>query len=192
MSLFPEMAKIVPEGVIGCAEIKHRTPDKFAIMREAIQGRMLSERPLATLFVNGGVMMSDGDEEHRSNSFVVYKAHGDVLIAGLGIGMVLVPILKKKEVRSVTVIEKYAEVTAPVAPHVGSPKLKIIVADIFDWKPPKGTRYDCIYFDIWPDICEDNLKEIALLHQRFKGYKTKSGWMGSWNHEYLKYKRGRR
>ena len=78
-------------------------------------------------------------------------------------------------------VEKYQDVIALVAPHHEHAKLTCICADIFNWKPPKNTKYDTIYFDIWNNVCTDNLPEIATLHQRFKYYKAKNGWMGSWN-----------
>lgn len=55
-----------------------------------------------------------------------------------------------------------------------------MTADIFTWSPPKGTKYDVTYFDIWPDICTDSLKEIARLHQRFGPRMAPGGWIGSW------------
>jgi spermidine synthase len=185
--MFQEMYKIIPEGELGIAKIKHRTPSKLDCLRSAYHGQTLEKRPLATLTVNGVLMMSDGYEEHRSNSEVVWRSKGKVLIAGLGIGMVLTEILKRKEVQSVLVIEKYQDVIDLVVHHLPSKKLSWICADIFDWKPDKGEKFDTIYFDIWPNICTDNLIEIAKLHQRFKFYKAKDGWMGSWNQDLLRW-----
>jgi spermidine synthase len=185
--MFSQMVDIIPESQIGIARIQHRTPDKLACMRAAFHGETLEQRPLATLFVNGVMMMSDGYEEHRSNSTFVWKAKGKVLIAGLGIGMVLDAILKKKEVDQIVVVEKYQDVIDLVSPYFNTPKWSWICADIFNWKPAKGEKFDTIYFDIWSDICTNNLKEISTLHQRFKNYKAKEGWMGSWNCELLKY-----
>jgi len=189
--MFSEMASLIPEGQIGVAKIQHRTPSGLDVVRARIHGEYLEERTLATLFVNGRMMMSDGPEEHRSNYRVVNKSKGSVLIAGLGIGMILDAILKKPEVSAVTVIEKYQDVIDLVSPFLKHSKLTIECADIFEWKPAKGWKFDTVYFDIWPDICVDNLEEISKLHQRFKFYKAKGGWMGSWNHEYLKYKNQR-
>ena len=103
--------------------------------------------------------------------------------------MILTEILEKKEVESVTVIEKYNDVISLVAPSFNSPKLKIINADIMNWKPEKGEVYDTIYFDIWPDICVDNLEEIKTLHLRGRYWKNKNNphvWMGSWMYGELK------
>lgn len=184
---FERMTNIVAPAVAGLAKIDHYTPSRFEVMMAGIRGQAASEETVVRLFVDGGLMMSDGADEKRSNAGVVYAANGDVMIAGLGIGLILVPILKKPTVKSVTVIEKYQDVIDLVAPSFPYRILTVICADINDWKPDKGTKYDTIYFDIWPDVCTDNLEEINTLHRRFKNYKRAGGWMNSWQRERLVY-----
>ena len=53
--------------------------------------------PLCQLFVDGALVMSDGANEHETNRGVVRKAQGDVLVAGLGIGMICLPIRAAEE-----------------------------------------------------------------------------------------------
>jgi len=99
------------------------------------------------------VVMSDFHYERATCVEVVERAHGDVLVAGLGLGMILRPILGKESVRSVTVIEKYQDVVDLVLPTLpASEKLTVLLDDIYTWKPPQGRHYDVIWFDIWPDI----------------------------------------
>lgn len=130
----------------------------------------------------GGPVMSDTPDERCSNIDIVRQAEGDVLIGGFGIGMILVPILKKHEVKSVTVIEISDEVPPMVIPYLpNKKKLTVIYADVMEWKPPKGKKWDVIYFDIWDNICSDNLEEIRILHRRFARRKTK--YMNSWMKE---------
>ena len=131
-------------------------------------------------------MMSDGEDEHRTNIEVKYQAKGNVLIAGLGIGMVLTEILKKKEVKHITVIELSQDVVDLVSPYIKHKKLEIICVDIFNWYPVNKEQYDTIYFDIWPDLCTDDLAAMKTLHSRFRSYKAKDGWMSSWNIDALK------
>jgi spermidine synthase len=93
-----------------------------------------------------------------------------VLIGGLGIGMVLNAVLLKDEVEHVTVIELEPDVIKLVGPHYEAKfgdRLTIIQADVMQWLPPKGTVFDLAYFDIWPDICTDNLKDITALKRRW-------------------------
>jgi spermidine synthase len=134
--------------------------------------------------------MSDTLMEKSSNVGVINNASGHVLIAGLGIGLILPAILAKKEVLSVTVIEKYKEVIDLVEPHLhslpGGEKLHVIESDIFTWKPAKGKKFDTIYFDIWPNVCTDNLREMATLHRKYARCKTSDGWINSWKRTHLK------
>lgn len=194
--MFPSMPEVVNEGVKGIAKVEHFTVSKAESMLTSFRGGLdyVPEGRYARLYVGNTLMMSDTRMERSSNYTVARKAHGDVLIAGLGLGMVLSAILSKPEVKSVTVIEKHQDVIDLIAPHFNPSKLSIICADIFEWQPPKSRKFDTIYFDIWPDICTDNLEQIAKLHQRFKGKLNRANpncWMGSWMRDYLRSHRQR-
>lgn len=124
------------------------------------------------LSYRGEVVMSDTPMEKRTNQFVIQHAHGDVLIGGLGIGMILLEMDKNPQVRSITVIEKYQDVIDLVGSQLPlSDKVTIIHADVFEWKPVKGTRYDCIYMDIWSYINSDVYKEeMVPLKRKWSRY----------------------
>jgi hypothetical protein len=70
-----------------------------------------------------------------------------------------------------------------VAPHLLAKypdKLTVITADIFKWRPmPKCMTYNVIYFDIWPDICTDSLKDMTRLHRAFGRHLDRSD-PGAW------------
>jgi spermidine synthase len=197
---FPQMAAVIPEGEKGRARVKHvgvsASDSALTGIRALVSGRpgeVVREGTYAQLFVDGQLVMSDTQMERRSNLGVIWNARGDVLIAGLGLGMIVVPLLAGPDVTSVTVIEQCKDVIDLVEPHVrraagknAPSKLAVIEADIFEWKPPKGQKWDCIYFDIWADICTDNLDDMAKLHRRFGRRKNPGGWMGSWKQDDLK------
>lgn len=141
------------------------------------------------LYVDRDLMMSDTPMERRTNKDFVNAAHGRVFIAGLGLGLIIQAILKKKEVKEVVVIEKYQDVIDLVVPKFKDSRLKVVCADIFEYKLEKAEKFDVIYFDIWPDITTDSLKEINTLHARFRNHKNTANpncWMGSWMHKFLK------
>ena len=190
MSTFPKMTELVRPATVGYATVEHYTITPFDAMRDSFKGIYTEPGKVAILRVNGRTMMSDTQHERRSNRQFVAEARGHVLVAGLGLGMVLHPILAKTEVLSLTVIEKHQDVidlikpTLPAAKHV-----TIICADIFAWQPPKGDKWETVYFDIWADLCTDNLTQIAALHQRFKAHKVAGGWMGSWCQDELRYRK---
>ena len=188
MSTFPEMVKIYPKPCAhGLAKTDHYsvTPMQSAIS-SLHPGEYCPEGTYVRLLVDGRLWMSDTLSEHRTNWRVVREARGNVLIAGLGLGMIFHPILAKKEVTAVTVIEKYADVISLVGPSVRHKKLTIVEGDIYQWRPAKGTKFDCIYFDIWSEQSTDCLEEMKELHLAFRSFKAKGGWMDSWRRDELK------
>lgn len=197
MSEFPRMAERLPAGSVGEARVEHFDVTQDDARWSAFRGECVSAGRYARLYVEGRLMMSDTNMERNSNWEFAYRANGRVLIAGLGLGMILDPVLAKPEVTSVEVIEKSADVIALIRPHFRDPKLTVIEADVMEWRPPKGRRWDTVYFDIWPDICEDNLDDMATLHRRFGRRLNRDNpncWMGSWQRgELLRLRRsGRR
>lgn len=185
--MFEPMVKLVPPGTKGVAKVRHITITeqgaRSMILREAITCGREKSSPAGDycqLIVDGELMMSDTRLEHDTNQTVVWKATGDVLIAGLGIGLILVPILAKACVKSVTVVELHQDVIDLVSPSFKDTRLQIVCGDIYSWKPAKGTRFQTIYFDIWPNFCSSNLNQMKKLERRFRTYLEKGGWMNSW------------
>jgi predicted membrane-bound spermidine synthase len=188
--MFEPMVKLIPQGSQGVAKVRHITitPQvaQTMVLRELItHGRERSSPAgeYCQLIVDGELMMSDTQLEHDTNQTVVRKASGDVLIAGLGIGLILVPILAKASVNSVTVVELHQDVIDLVAPNFTDDRLQIICEDIYSWKPAKGTKFQTIYFDIWPNICWSNRNQMVKLERRFRANLDKGGWMNSWAKE---------
>ena len=113
-----------------------------------------------------------------------------VRLGRIGMGMVLVPMLSNPEVRNVTVLESNLHVIRlveqAVRAYVGcilECKLTVIQADAYVWNPWPGVKWDCIYFDIWPDICTDNLEGIAKLKRRYAKRLNRDNpkaWMDAW------------
>ncbi len=131
-------------------------------------------------------IMSNTPAEIRDLYKVIYQAKkgGNILINGLGLGVVLKAILKNENVTCVTVIEKHEEVISLVGPSFSHDKrVNIIHADAFEWQPPKGIRYNIVWHDIWNSICVDNLRGITRLHRK---YGRKTDWQGSWCKEVCK------
>ena len=114
------------------------------------------------------IVMSDTPMERDTNREFMLRANGDVLIAGLGIGMLLYPLMKAKEVKSITVVEKYQEVydLVKLAGFPFSKKVEVKVMDIFDFRA-RTRKWDCIWFDIWNGIGGDNYAGMKKLHRQF-------------------------
>jgi len=184
----------VPEGKSGIWSVEKFTVsekdsefDRLRALNPSSMGRYVAPGTYTSLKRGNKLIMSDTSDEIRDHIYFITRADGNVLIAGLGIGMVLNGVATQHGVEKITVIEKSPDVIKLVADHYrakpyGS-KLEIIEADIFDWKPAKGVKYDHAWFDIWDDLCTDNLKEMATLNRRFARTVTNKG---SWGHGLLK------
>lgn len=148
----------------------------------------VEEGSYVKLVVDGVLMMSDTHMERYTNEAFVSKAHGDVMIAGLGVGLILNALESKVqsgEINSITVYEKYQDVIDLVFPKYKHLPIKVICQDILEYKPSKEETYDTIYFDIWPRISKCNLQQIKILHNRWKFRKRKDGYMDSWMKSYI-------
>lgn len=186
-SLGDREVKKVGSAALSTVEFK-RQNDPLGYLRIAMDGFPISDGKYVRLYINHELVMSDTDMEKLSNRVFCSAANGRVLIAGLGIGLVLYNIMDKPEVTEIIVIEKFQDVIDLVAPYFISPKIKIICADIMEWKPSKPEKFDTIYFDIWPSINTDNLEEIKVLHNRFKHFVNRANpkhYMDSWMKRYL-------
>lgn len=90
--------------------------------------------------------------------------------------------------RKVTV--PVGERVALVEPHYrklyGEKAFDVIHADVFEWKPPKGQKRGAVWFDIWSDLCEDNLPQMTKLKRKFG---RRSDWKGCWSESFLRSRR---
>jgi len=180
---------IIPEGESGDWKIERFTVSeqeaKFDNMRASIHGsrRFCWPGTYTRLTRNGKTIMSDTVDEVGDILGPIREAKnrgGDVLINGLGLGIVVNAILKNDNVNSVTVIEISQDVIDLVGSHwmeKYGDRLNIIKADALEYKSPKGMKYSVVWHDIWDNICADNLEEMKKLHRK---YGRKSEWQGSW------------
>lgn len=176
----------VPDGTSGPWSVETFTVSendsafKLWNLRAAIHGdmRLMSAGTFKRLKRGGEVIMSTTPSELSDMSMFVYKATGNILINGLGLGMAVVAALQKEDVKHITVIEKDPDVLKLVAPTFeGNTRVTIIEADAFTWKPPKGVKYDAVWHDIFDNICSDNLKQMEKLHRK---YARRCTWQDSW------------
>lgn len=181
----------IPEGISGNWRVEKFTVTeedvRYFNMRGAFSGRggHIKAGSYTRLMRGSTVVMSDTPDEMRGHEMFVRKATGNVLINGLGIGMVLKNVLAKEDVKSVVVNELSEDVIELVAPYYKDDRLTINHVSAFNYKPPKGLKFDAIWHDIWDYICTDNLEEMKKLHRKYGRYCT--GYQGSWERSRLEY-----
>lgn len=131
-------------------------------------------------------VMSDTSLEKITNLNFVSEAKGDVLIIGLGIGLIIFPLLSKVDVSSITVIEKSEELVSQIKPFISSNdtygKFSVEIGNAFNYETLK--KYDYIYIDIWSNFNNDFKKEVEYLKSRFSNYLNTSGKINCWGEDF--------
>ena len=166
MGIFLNMSDLLEDRQIGDWKLEH-----FVVDERNWQARLEGIMPgnYVRLLHGWDCVMSNTNMEKRTNIDFVCNAYGDVIIGGLGIGMIILAIQDKPEVKSITVIEKNQEVIDMIASQLDlNDKVKIICADVFEWKPEKGMKYDVSYMDIWNSINREIYdKEMKPLKRKY-------------------------
>jgi len=154
-----------------------------------------ADTPYVTLFKNGHkVMMSDVPMEKETNQHFIDSANGNVLICGLGLGLIIFPLLQDQAITNITVIELDSGLIEMVGPiikqHDHFCKLNIIEGDAFSKNDLIGEKiFDTIYFDIWISIMADNFREMKMLHSMYHSNLNTANpncFIDSWCYDYCK------
>ena len=173
MGVYENMNELLEEKQQGVVRLEKFRAEGFAALRQGIpQGDYIR------LMVDGSLMMSNTPMEKRTSMDFVINAHGDVLICGLGIGLVIIPLLVRDNVKSITVLEKYQDVIDCVLPqiekHDVNGKLKVIHQDCFEFTTKD--KYDTIFIDIWAYVNSDVYKEeMQPLKRKYRKFLSDYG-----------------
>ena len=106
--------------------------------------------PVTTLQIRGRTWMVDDPPHYLAMLEHARHYHGDVLVAGLGLGLIVHALDARPEVRSITVVERDADVIALVRPYLPQGKLRVLERD-WHGEPvahPAGGRWDGVFFDL--------------------------------------------
>ena len=170
--MYLDMAEILKDWKVGDFELSHYEigqNDWYAMLHGIPSGKFIK------LTHRGGVVMSNTDMEKRTNSPFVINAHGNVLIGGLGIGLILLATQDKEEVKQITVVEKNKEVIELVGVQLPlNSKVHIVHDDVFEYKPL--FKYNTIYMDIWnyinSDVYNNEMKPLISRYRRYLAPKS--------------------
>lgn len=165
----------VPEGQSGEWRVEKFsvTPEDLNFWRAYRDGRAVPPGEFTRLLRGQEVVMSDTPAEVLDHLPFAGRCSGDILVTGLGLGLMVNLLLKNRRVRGITVIEKSSDVIELCghqffhALKAGVRQVKVIQADAFTWNPPQGASWDFAWHDIWDSITADNLPEMARLRRRY-------------------------
>ena len=195
-TIYKDMTKILHDGVQGSFELSHFTVgnnsfyDFFAYKDGICNGEYI--RLIDHSQILNGCVMSNTSMEKRTNLDFCRNAHGDVFIAGLGIGLIVLAIQDKEDVESITIIEKEQDVIDLVFPQLPvNDKVKVIQGDIFDYEADQ--KYNTVYFDIWNyinrDVYEDEMKPLMKKGRKWlvKKSEDEKRWIDCWAKKQAQY-----
>jgi hypothetical protein len=115
--------------------------------------------------------MSITPMELESQSHHALAAHGDVLVGGLGMGVLAYNVAQKANVRTVTVIERDPDIVEIMQIALDWPhwsKVRVVQGDAFATTEAALGQYDVALFDIWPMVGDSNLRQdLQRLAQRY-------------------------
>lgn len=133
--------------------------------------------------------MTDLYAELYTQRVAIEQAHrrgGEVLVTGLGLGLVADAMLESTAVERVTIVEASDDVIHLVGRHLArthGDRLRLVHADAFDWTPAPDARFTVGWHDIWPTPQDPlALDEARELEARYAPW---CDWQRSWPAEYL-------
>lgn len=132
------------------------------------------------------VVMSNTPMEFYTNYDFISTARGDILVGGLGLGLLELSIQDRPEVNSITVVEYYPEIIEMILSQLNfRSSVSVINEDILHFSTKK--KFDIAYFDIWNDVSMHNYSGMRDLRMKFSGsLKDSSSWLGCWREEECK------
>ena len=181
------MADILRPQKVGKAEIRYyevHEHDFRAIFRDG----MIPGETYTSLFIDNQLYMSDTPMERESNKTILHKAHGHVLIGGLGLGMVPLALQEKPEVRRITIVEKSPDVLKLVCDQLTghfSNKVQVVQDDVFTFSS-YGWKFNTIYMDIWPDYGDHLKSQMNELREKYTPMldtNDPDAWFGCWQED---------
>lgn len=129
----------------------------------------------------GEVVMEDTPFELIKHLDFMMRAHGRVLVTGLGLGCVVRGLLANEQVSHITCIERSADVLSLVQPYMPTDRLTIIQADALEWTEKNTAVFDCAWHDVWTNR-EEGEPHLDAWHMRLliNCHKFVAGWQGAW------------
>lgn len=139
---------------------------------------IITRNDYRVLIKDGKMITDDSPERYAENKLLKQEMSGEVLLCGLGLGILPLTLQDKKEITKIDVVEIEKEFIE--ASPKFSDKVSVIHSDIFDFKG----EYDYIYIDIWLST-EGKEKEIKLLKANLTARKEmifygEERWGGVW------------
>lgn len=153
------MSSILKEGAVGNFQLRKKIIPKgtWISMYDSKRGRIYkdffgADFPIVSLSENEDIWMSDSPFEQESLKPTIARAKGEILVCGLGIGLLPTMIEDKPKVKHIDIVEMRQEVGELVFEQIKTAKMKLIIADAWQYLREIEEKYDFIYIDVWGEI----------------------------------------
>ena len=118
---------------------------------------------LTHLMLDGRSIMSDSEGEYHEHQHFLPHAHGHILSAGLGLGMIHTPLMQNENFKSITIVENSQEVIDLVWDHCPKDeRFNLVFDDIYNYSPTQ--KFDIGWFDSWIGFDPDNQRAKNTPH----------------------------
>ena len=143
------------------------------------------ERIVFLLNKSNECIMSSNLFERLTNQNFINTAKGDVIIFGLGLGLILFPLLEDEEINSITVIDNSIDIINTIGPIIKNydvnDKLTIINGDVFTYyQQLNDAKFDVAYFDYWNIVDSTIYNDMKILKELYKNNIKETGQIMYW------------
>ena len=179
----------IPNGVSGDYKVEQATETTGEpAWLNYVNFRSISPGNYTVLYRNFGTnawlnIMQDTEQEYGEHDWLASRMSGHVLLAGLGIGMIHIPLLASSDVTSVTVVEKEQDVIDLVWDDCAKDSgFTLVCDDIHTWDPDASdglptTSWDVGWFDTWLTHEESLDSYMNRINQKYGSYVSEiGGW----------------
>ncbi len=173
-------------------EVHDVTPEEAmgVRLRAAVTGDGLpqshDERPHRSVLLvdkaSGRVMATNSIFDMRHNAEFLSRAHGRVLIAGLGLGLPVLAIQRKAEVESITIVELHREVIDLVASRIPlGGKVRALEGDAFQYVPDEKCDVAWLFLNIYGGKYYSAMTELRRRLMPYLNEGNPDRWIGIGN-----------
>ena len=145
------------------------------------EAKILKQCGYHFLWVGGECWMWDLPGERLAMEALARRAHGDVLVAGYGLGLVQLELMRSQDVASVLTVEICPGVLDECRRVFGALYGQVVVGDFFDLE--EGPRFDCVIGDIWLDIAPEYIQEYLAFRCKAERLLRPGGKVLAWGDE---------
>lgn len=147
---------------------------------------ILKQRDNHFLWIDDELWMWDVKEEIEAQQEIAEQAHGSVLVAGYGLGLIQRALFRNMRVKSVITIELHQGVIDECRHVFGRIYGGVVVSDFYSLE--SHNIYDCVIGDIWIDYDRaGNVDEYKKFKQKAVTLLAPGGKILAWGQDYMEF-----